>query len=336
MIVVTGAAGLIGSAVVRELNRRGEKELLLVDELGSSEKWKNLPSLCFERYIEKDEFLLCLEKYLSAKTEARELSEFEWEKISAIIHLGAQSSTTESDVSYLIQNNYRYSIQLARLAEKNNIRMVYASSAATYGDGSMGFDDDLEQLEKLRPLNAYGYSKHLFDLWMKKRNFRPSFAGIKYFNVFGPNEYHKGDMRSLVLKAYEQIQSTGSLGLFKSYHPEYEDGKQKRDFLYVEDAASMTVHLCLQNTSAIGLFNAGSGEASTWLDLADAIFTAMKKKKRIRFIDMPVSIRSKYQYYTCAPITRLRAQGYEQNITPLSEAVHDYISTYLLTGILYA
>ena len=214
--------------------------------------------------------------------------------------------------------------------------MVYASSAATYGDGSLGFEEDLKLLGKLRPLNAYGYSKQLFDLWMKSRNFRPSFAGIKYFNVFGPNEYHKGDMRSLVLKAYEQIQSSGSLALFKSYHPEYEHGKQKRDFLYVEDAARMTVHLCLQNTSALGLFNAGSGRASTWMELADAVFAAMKKKKRIRFIDMPPEIRPKYQYYTCAPIAKLRAQGYEQSITPLSEAVHDYISKYLLTDILHA
>lgn len=334
MIVVTGAAGLIGSAVVRELNRRGYKDLLLVDDLGSSEKWRNLSSLRFKRYMEKDEFLFCVERVLRNELQPKENSGLE--KISLIIHLGACSSTTERNLSFLIQNNYRYSIQLACLAEKIKARMVYASSAATYGDGSLGFDEDMEQLEKLCPLNAYAYSKQLFDLWMKERKFQDSCVGIKYFNIFGPNEYHKANMRSLVLKAYEEIGNKGSLGLFKSYHPDYEDGKQKRDFLYVEDAARMTLHLCIENTRAVGLFNVGSGIASSWLELAEAIFAAMNKKKRIRFIDMPMDIRSKYQYYTCAPITKLREAGYRQNISALSDAVHDYISNYLRTGALYA
>ena len=330
MIVVTGAAGLIGSAVVRNLNKEGKTNLLLVDHLGTSEKWFNLRSLEFSKYMEKNEFLALIEQELKGEKTT------DLENIEAIIHLGAQSSTTEKNVSYLIENNYRYSIQLAELASLKKIRMVYASSAATYGDGNQGFDDEIKDLEKLRPLNAYGYSKHLFDLWLLKKKFLPNFAGIKYFNVFGPNEYHKENMRSLVLKAYEQIQKTGKLALFKSYHQDYEDGKQKRDFLYVEDAAKMTVHLSIKNQKATGIFNAGSGIACTWLDLAHAIFNSMNKKMKIQFVDMPKDIRLKYQYYTCAPIQRLKETGFQEKLYSLEEGVNDYISYYLLTNRFYA
>ncbi len=327
MIIVTGAAGLIGSAVVRQLNTQGRQDILLVDHLGCSDKWKNLNSLKFQSYIEKDEFIGYVKK-ANEGTRIRELHDIE-----AIIHLGAQSSTQERDASYLIQNNYRYSIDLAILAEKKNIRMVYASSAATYGDGRLGFSDDIEGLENLRPLNAYGYSKHIFDLWLKHKKFRPSFAGIKYFNVFGPNEYHKGDMQSIVLKAYDQIRKSGKLKLFKSYHPDYKHGQQKRDFLYVDDAAKMTVYLALENKDATGIFNAGSGVANTWLEMANAIFDAMSmKKKHIQFIDIPLDLKDKYQYYTCAPMEGLREAGYKQRPMPLSEAVSTYVSYYLLTG----
>ncbi len=330
MIVITGAAGLIGSAVARELNTRGFSKLLLVDHLGVSNKWMNLRSLRFSRYMEKDDFLSCIEKKLNGG------SSEELDEISTIIHLGAQSSTVETDATYLMTNNYRYSIQLARFTEKKKIRMIYASSAATYGDGNLGFKDDNEQILSLRPLNGYGYSKHIFDLWANERNFQPSLAGIKYFNVFGPNEYHKGDMRSLVLKAYEQIQATGRLQLFKSYLPDYAHGEQERDFLYVADAAKMTVHLAIENREATGLFNVGSGRANTWLELAQAIFGAMKKKKRIQFIEMPVTIRSKYQYYTCASIERLQSHGYTENVPSLSETVFDYVTRYLLAGKAHA
>ncbi len=330
MIVITGAAGLIGSAVVRALNRQGRKDLLLVDHLGDDGKWQNLRSLQFKHYMEKQEFLSVVEKALTGPfpVDLRDLQ--------LIIHLGANSSTTESDASHLIENNYRYSRQLARLAVELQIRMVYASSAATYGDGSLGFDDDISALEGLRPLNAYGYSKHLFDLWLLRSNFQPAFVGLKYFNVFGPNEYHKGDMRSLVLKAFQQIEATGKLKLFKSYLPNYGHGQQQRDFLYVEDAASITLHLALKNRSARGIFNIGSGRAATWLELATAIFAAMGRESSIEFIDMPPALRQKYQYYTCAPIQRLREAGYDEQITPLPEAVRDYIVNYLAPGFLTA
>lgn len=330
LIAVTGAAGLIGSAVVRELNRQGRRDLLLVDHLGSNHKWHNLRSLQFCHYMEKQEFLAQAERLLAGQ-KSQELKDLEM-----IIHLGANSSTTESNISHLIENNYRYSRQLALLATQLQIRMVYASSAATYGDGSTGFDDDIANLAQLRPLNGYGYSKHLFDLWLKGQDFQPAFAGLKYFNVFGPNEYHKGDMRSLVLKAFQQIDTTGKLKLFKSCRPDYGHGEQKRDFLYVEDAARMTVFLALENRSACGLFNAGSGRAASWLELANAIFEAMKKRPQIEFIEMPSALQEKYQYYTCAPMQRLRDAGYAQEVTPLQKAAQEYIASYLAPGFLSA
>lgn len=317
MIVVTGAAGLIGSAVVRELNERGRDDLILVDHLGLSDKWMNLRSLKYDDYFEKDTFLQQLSRKGSGK-------------ISALIHLGACSSTTEKDASYLMENNFRYSVTLAELAWHYNIRMVYASSAATYGDGHEGYEDDVSRLEALRPLNAYGYSKHAFDMKMHRLRFKPLFAGVKYFNVFGPNEYHKGEMMSLVLKAFRQIQETGRLKLFKSYHPDYKDGEQKRDFLYVRDAARMTVFLALDRPRLTGLFNAGSGQASTWLDLARAIFSAMDREMNVEFIEMPAELKDRYQYYTCAPMDTLRSSGYTRPITSLDRAVQDYVKNYLM------
>ncbi|MEQ9366314.1 MAG: ADP-glyceromanno-heptose 6-epimerase [Leptospirales bacterium] len=338
MIIVTGAAGLIGSAVVRELNRRGERDLLLVDHLGTTEKWMNLRSLRFREYLEKDEFLERVEWELSRRTgqDAGKWDDPLFADVKTIIHLGANSSTTERDASHLIENNYRYSVRMAELCRLLEARLVYASSAATYGDGLRGFDDGHDHLHELRPLNAYGYSKHAFDQYMQRLDFAPAAAGVKYFNVFGPNEYHKGEMQSLVLKAYRQILETGKLNLFKSYHPDYEDGKQKRDFLYVEDAAAMTVFFALDNREAKGLFNAGSGVANTWLGLAGAIFAGMEQAARIEFVDMPDHLRNKYQYYTCAPIDRLNAAGYTRAVTPLEDAVQDYVRNYLVPGELRA
>lgn len=321
MIAVTGAAGLIGSAVVRELNRRGRRDLILVDHLGSSDKWMNLRTLQYLHYAEKDDFL---ERVLSGATVGGRKAK----KLEAIIHLGACSATTERDASYLIENNYEYSRLLAEFAARQGIRMVYASSAATYGDGADGYSDDESQLDQLQPLNMYGYSKHMFDLWLRSRDFKPGFAGIKYFNVFGPNEYHKGDMQSLVIKAFRQIKKDGKIRLFKSYKPQYADGEQQRDFLYVEDAARLTVYLTL-DSEARGLFNCGSGQANTWLQLTHAIFSALGIEPNVEFIEMPAELRDRYQYYTCAPMEKMASIGYREPFTPLSVAVADYVQNYL-------
>ena len=325
MILITGAAGLIGSAVVRNLNQQGETDLLLVDHLANDDKWQNLQSLQFYRYYEKDHFFYLLKQ---AKQEL--------EAIDLIIHLGANSNTREQNLSLLIENNYNYSIELAKFAMARQIRMVYASSAATYGQGSLGFDDDLSQLQQLRPLNGYGYSKHLFDLWLKTQNFKPSFVGLKYFNIYGPNEYHKGEMRSLVLKAYLQIQNTGQLELFKSERSDVADGKQMRDFLYVTDAAKITNFFALESRESQGLFNVGSGESRTWLDLAQYIFAAMNIPKRIKFIKMPKDLAKKYQYYTQANIGRLQKAGYRESFISLKDGVSEYVTQYLANDFLNA
>lgn len=323
MIVVTGAAGLIGSAVVRELNRRGLTDLLLVDHLGTSDKWMNLRSLRYAEYNEKDRFITRIEKAIAEGSKAAGLA-----GVRTIIHLGACSATTERDASYLVENNYRYSVLMYDFARLVRARFVYASSAATYGDGANGYNDDDASMESLRPLNMYGYSKQMFDQHVKRSGFALA-AGIKYFNVFGPNEYHKGDMMSVVLKGYRQIRETGKIKLFKSYRADYPDGGQQRDFLYVKDAAQMTVFLALDKPSATGLFNAGSGKAQTWLDLVNPIFAAMGRTPAIEFIEMPENLRDRYQYYTCAPLEKLRRAGYQQEITPLAHAVSEYVKDFM-------
>ena len=246
-----------------------------------------------------------------------------------VLHLGACSATTERDANYLMRNNYEFTKQLCQWSLANQTRFVYASSAATYGDGAHGMDDQMPDIHALRPLNMYGYSKHLFDLHAKRESWLPKIVGLKYFNVYGPNEDHKADMRSLVHKACGQILATGKVQLFKSHRPDYKDGEQMRDFLYVKDAIRMTLHLA-ETASAGGLFNLGSGEAHTWVELATAIFTALGKQPNIEFIDMPEHLQSKYQYYTCAEIAKLRAAGFSTEITPLAEAVRDYVQGYLV------
>jgi ADP-L-glycero-D-manno-heptose 6-epimerase len=324
MIIVTGGAGFIGSAVVWRLNQLGMEDILIVDHLGTGEKWKNLVPLRFRNYLEKDEFLR-----LIGHDRLPILSGNGKNGIDAIVHLGACSSTMEQDASYLVKNNFEYTKQLALFATKNDIRFIYASSAATYGDGADGFSDDEGKLYELRPLNMYGYSKQLFDVWAKDNGLLDRIVGLKYFNIFGPNEYHKADMRSLVVKAYEQIVSTGKIHLFKSYRSDYADGEQKRDFLYVKDAVEMTLHL-LDNRNTNGVFNIGGGEANTWNRLAAAIFRSLGKPERIEYIDMPETIREKYQYYTRADITNLRRTGYDRPLKPLEEAVEDYVAKYLV------
>lgn len=312
-IIVTGGAGFIGSAVVWRLNQLGLDNILIVDRLDETDKWKNLTPLKYADYLDADDFLDDLYDFKDAK---------------AVIHLGACSSTTERDSAYLMRNNYEFTRDLAEWAVANSVRFIYASSAATYGDGSSGMDDGAEDLTRLRPLNMYGYSKHLFDQYAARKRLYENIVGLKYFNVFGPNEGHKGDMRSLVNKAYGQINETGKLQLFKSHNPDYKDGEFGRDFVYVKDAVDMTLHFL--DAEGGGLFNIGAGKMHTWNELAAAIFKALEKEPNIEYIDMPENLRDRYQYRTEADISRLREAGYQNPATSLNEAVADYIHNYLV------
>ncbi|MFZ4115742.1 MAG: ADP-glyceromanno-heptose 6-epimerase [Chthoniobacterales bacterium] len=319
-ILVTGGAGFIGSALIHALNKRGEKKILITDALLDPERQAHLEVLEYEKYLSAEELLIALAN-----------NEDVLREITTIFHLGACSSTLETNRAFLMENNFEYTKTLATWALARNIRFVYASSAATYGDGSAGMKDGIEELDRLHPLNYYGESKHLFDLYARDHGWFGRIVGLKYFNVFGPNEDHKKEMRSLVCKAYEQVRDTGKMALFKSYRPEYGDGKQERDFIYVRDAVEMTLHLA-ETKHAHGLFNIGSGVARSWLDLAHALFAALNRKPIIDFIEMPEKMRSQYQYHTCADITRLRATGYVEQITSLEEAVEDYVCNYLVPG----
>ncbi|MDD3153604.1 MAG: ADP-glyceromanno-heptose 6-epimerase [Victivallaceae bacterium] len=319
MLIVTGGAGLIGGAVVQEFNRAGVDDILVVDHLGESpEKWKNLRALRMSDYLEKDDF----RKKLAA-------GYFAPGEIDGIIHLGACSSTTESDASYLIDNNYHATQEVAEYAVKNGIFLVYASSCATYGGGEEGYADDESRIERLRPLNMYGCSKQLFDLWARRRGYFKGIAGCKFSNVYGPNEFHKNSMRSVILRAYEQITATGRMQLFRSYREEYADGEQKRDFLYVKDAARMVK--MLYDKKCPGLFNIGSGVAETWNSLIRSAFAALGKPAAIDYIDMPETLRGKYQYYTCAEMDKFRAAVGEYSLFSSADAVKDYCR-YLTAG----
>ena len=318
-ILVTGGAGFIGSAIVWELNRRGCERIVVADILGTGEKWKNLTPLRFEDYLEADD--------LRPRLENGALGKFDY-----VFHLGACSATTERDATYLIHNNFEFTKDIAAWSLRNDARFVYASSAATYGDGGAGMSDTNAPIERFRPLNMYGYSKHLFDLYAARHGILDCIVGLKYFNVFGPNEGHKDDMRSLVHKSFAQALETGAIRLFKSYKPEYRDGEQQRDFLYVKDAVAMTLHLAAHK-GAGGLFNIGSGEAHTWVELATAVFRALDREPKIEFIEMPETLRGKYQYFTQADIGKLRAAGYDGSVTPLADAVADYIRNYLLPNL---
>ena len=320
-VLVTGAAGFIGSALVHALNERGISQIVATDFLGTDEKWRNLAPLDYEDYVPADKFLADI---------ARDPDYHG--KFAACFHLGACSSTTVTDAAYVMENNFAYTKTLCRWALATGTRFVYASSAATYGNGKQGMDDKLEDIRVLRPLNLYGYSKHLFDLYARREEILPDIVGLKYFNVFGPNEYHKGDMRSLVCKAYDQITSTGKIRLFKSTVPEYADGGQMRDFVYVKDAVAMTLHLA-EKESAGGLYNLGAGVARSWNDLANALFSALGMPPNIEYIEMPESIRHQYQNYTCADISKIRATGYKAPTTLLEDAVRDYAVNYLKPGL---
>lgn len=317
MIVVTGGAGFIGSAIVWKLNQLGKSNIIIVDELGKDEKWKNLVGLKYEDFVNKLEFI------------EQVLDDVIPYNIDAIFHMGANSSTTEKDADHLMDNNYHYTKELAKYCVEKNIRFIYASSAATYGDGSLGFDDDEGKQETLRPLNMYGYSKQLFDLWAKRNHILDRIVGIKYFNVYGPNEYHKGDMRSVVHKAYEQVRDTGKVRLFKSLNPAYKDGEQMRDFVYIKDAVDMTLHF-LDKPDKNGIFNVGAGKARTWNDLVKSLFNSVGKPVNIEYINLPEHLADKYQYFTEANLSKIKATGYSQLTTTLEDGVDDYVKNYLL------
>jgi ADP-L-glycero-D-manno-heptose 6-epimerase len=314
LTLVTGGAGFIGSALIWALNRRGIDRILVVDRLGRSEKWRNLAPLAFDDYMEADALVPALER--GALDEVR-----------IVFHLGACSSTTETDASFLVRNNFELTKTLAEWSLGRSVRFVYASSAATYG----ALDGDLSEsidLATLRPLNMYGYAKHLFDRYAARRGYLDRIVGLKYFNVFGPNEDHKGDMRSMVHKAFQQIRETGRVRLFKSDRPEFRDGEQRRDFVFVKDAVEMTLHAAAHG-DLNGLVNVGSGEPHTWIELASAVFDAAGARRDIEFVDMPQHLRGKYQYSTRAVIDRLKRSGYDRPITPLADAVADYVRNYL-------
>jgi len=314
-VLVTGGAGFIGSALIWALNRLGCDDIVVCDRLGTDEKWRNLAPLRFAEFVEADDLLARLKNGALGK-------------FNLVLHMGACSSTTERDAGYLFRNNFEFTRDLADWSLAKKVRFVYASSAATYGDGSAGMEDDDSKLDTLRPLNMYGYSKHLFDLHAKRAGILDDIVGLKYFNIYGPNEDHKGDMRSLVHKSFAQVQKEGVIRLFKSYRKDFAHGEQKRDFLYVKDAVAMTLHLAATKKAG-GLFNIGSGAARTWIDLANSVFAALNQKPKIEFIEMPEAIRDKYQYFTQADISRLRAAGYKAPVTSLEEAVKDYIRNYL-------
>ena len=316
MIIVTGGAGFIGSAFVWRLNREGIKDIIIVDQLGTDDKWKNLVGLTFTDYIHKNEFI-----------EMVIADEVPFE-VSSVVHMGACSSTTERDADYLWENNYLYSREVADWALRHNARFIYASSAATYGDGSSGFSDDHEIISRLKPSNMYGYSKQVFDLWVLKNKLEKKMAGIKFFNVYGPNEYHKGDMVSVIYKAFHQIQETGKVCLFKSYKKEYPNGGQMRDFIYVKDCANVMWWL-LENPSVNGIYNLGTGKARTWNDLIAAVFSSMGRKTNIQYIEMPEPLRNQYQYFTQAQMDKLKKAGCHVNFSSLEDSVRDYVTNYL-------
>jgi ADP-L-glycero-D-manno-heptose 6-epimerase len=318
-VLVTGGAGFIGSALVWELNRRGCADIVIADFASQAERSGNLHALRFADYLDPYRALSALA--------AGTLGKFDF-----IFHLGACSSTLEQNADYLRRNNFEFSRDLAAWALANDARFLYASSAATYGDGSAGMDDgDPRLLPMLRPLNLYAESKQMMDLYAWHQGWLDRAVALKYFNVYGPNEGYKGEMRSVVHKSFAQVMETGVIRLFKSYRPDYRDGDQKRDFLYVKDAVAMTLHLAA-SPAANGIFNLGAGEAHTWNELARAVFAALGREPRIEYIEMPEAIREKYQYFTQANIARLRANGYARPITPLDEAVRDYVVHYLAPG----
>ncbi len=315
MIIITGAAGFIGSCMAAELNAWGENQLVLVDDFGRTDKSVNYAGKKYFQLVERDRF-------------------FEWVKgkessIRFFLHLGARTDTTESDESVFERLNFRYSLQVWELCSRNRIPLIYASSAATYGDGTIGFDDDPEKLMQLMPLNPYGRSKQQFDLHvLKSAEFPPFWAGLKFFNVYGPNESHKGRMASVIYHAYQQISKTGKLLLFRSHRPDYDDGEQKRDFIYVKDVTGMVLRMMEQNI-APGIYNLGTGQARSFNSLAAAVFESMRIPPKIEYFDTPVDIRGAYQYFTEARMGRLSTATGVKVFHSLEDGIEDYVVKFL-------
>lgn len=317
MIVITGGAGFIGSALLWALNKKGREDILIVDELDHDEKEHNLAGLKYEELVGIKDF----RKKLLA-------GEYDKAGIEVIFHLGACSSTTETDWDYLLDNNVEYTKVVIRWCADHNVRCIYASSAATYGAGEHGYSDDHKLFDQLKPLNLYGQSKLLVDIWARDGKYLDKVVSLRYFNVFGPNENHKGEMRSVIAKKYPLVAREGVIELFKSHNPDYADGEQRRDFLYIKDAVAMTLFFW-ENPHLHGIFNIGTGIACSWNEVAKAMFSAAKKKPNITYIEMPRNVRNQYQYFTQADISTLRAAGYKNKITPLNDAITDYITNYL-------
>lgn len=320
MIVITGGAGMIGSIIAWHLNQQGRDDLVIADQLQQPEQWQNLCHRDIADYLDKEELF----PWLDSHDERRK-------GIDAIIHMGAISNTAERDFNRLLQDNLRYSQHLWMWCARHGIPLLYASSAATYGAGEHGYDD---RQQSLRPLNSYGYSKYLFDRWVLRQVSAgaatpPQWCGLKFFNVYGPNEYHKQRMASVVFHTFNQVRESGTMRLFRSERAGVADGMQSRDFIYVKDAAKVVVYF-LENPQISGIFNVGSGDARTFNDLAENVMVSMGKEKSVTWVDMPDDLKGKYQYFTQASMHKLRAAGYTQPFTSLEDGIRDYVQNYLM------
>jgi ADP-L-glycero-D-manno-heptose 6-epimerase len=320
MIIVTGGAGFIGSVLVRDLNLLGHEDILIVDSLGVCDKWKNLVGKKFIDIVSVEEFRSILERRV------------EIGNIKTVFHLGATTSTLDTNADQMIENNFRFSRTLAEWSYRNNARLVYASSASVYGDGLKGFSDDPELYGKFKPLNVYAYSKLMFDQWLLKAPCAANAVGLRFFNVYGPNEYHKGEMMSVICKSYKQIRDEGYVRLFRSYHPKFRDGEQRRDFISVHDCSKVMLWLMEQN-AITGVYNLGTGVSRTWNELAGSVFSALGKKPRIEYVEMPTALQERYQYVTEADMSRFHKLGYPHPFRTLEAGVHDYVQNYLMEDL---